>query len=297
MRVELSNPGLELKPGMFANGLLHSKIAESSNQLLIPKSSILWTGKRAVVYVRVPERESPSFLYREITLGPEAGNFYVVADGLEEGEQIAVNGVFKIDAASQLEGKPSMMNPEGGKVSVGHDHGSMSEGEEVDHSLHESMESDNQGMEINAVFREQMQGVYDTYILMTDAFVSSEAKEVSEHAGKVKSSLEQVNMSLLEGKSHMEWMKQLKELDSKIDQIAGNEEIDKQRLAFAAFNNVFYKSLITFGIHQGTVYYQYCPMANGDVGAYWFSNEKEILNPYFGDAMLHCGETRETMEF
>ncbi len=123
VRIELPNPGLKLKPEMFANGVLHSKIAASSNHLLIPKSSILWTGKRAVVYVKVPERESPSFIYREITLGPEAGNFYVVADGLMEGEVIAVNGVFKIDAAAQLEGKTSMMNPGGGKVSLGHDHG------------------------------------------------------------------------------------------------------------------------------------------------------------------------------
>ena len=61
--------------------------------------------------MKVPDRGSPSFLYREITLGPEAGNFYVVTEGLEEGETIAVNGVFKIDAAAQLEGKPSMMNP------------------------------------------------------------------------------------------------------------------------------------------------------------------------------------------
>ena len=302
VRIELPNSGLKLKPEMFVNGVLHSKIAESSNHLLIPKSSILWTGKRAVVYVSVADRESPSFLYREITLGPEAGNFYVVADGLMEGEIIAVNGVFKIDAAAQLEGKPSMMNPGGGKVSVGHDHGSMSGGEEVDHSLHQANETnhsemDHQEMEVKEAFKEQLQGVYDTYIFMADAFVSSETTEVSEHARKVKSSLEKVDMGLLEGDAHMEWMKQLKELDSTIDQIAGNEEIDKQRLAFAAFNNVFYKSLITFGIHQGTVYYQYCPMANGDVGAYWFSNEKEILNPYFGDAMLHCGETRETMEF
>ena len=125
VRIELPNPELKLKPEMFASGVLHSVIAESSDQLLIPKSAILWTGKRAVVYVKVPDRESPSFLYREIILGPEAGNFYVVADGLEEGEQIAVNGVFKIDAAAQLEGKPSMMNPEGGKVSLGHDHDGM----------------------------------------------------------------------------------------------------------------------------------------------------------------------------
>ncbi|MCK5135269.1 MAG: efflux RND transporter periplasmic adaptor subunit [Bacteroidales bacterium] len=125
VRIELANPGLKLKPEMFASGVLHSDIAESSDQLLIPKSSILWTGKRAVVYVSVPDRKSPSFLYREITLGPEAGNYYVVADGLIEGEKIAVNGVFKIDAAAQLEGKPSMMNPGGGEVSLGHNHGAM----------------------------------------------------------------------------------------------------------------------------------------------------------------------------
>ncbi|MCK4750377.1 MAG: efflux RND transporter periplasmic adaptor subunit, partial [Bacteroidales bacterium] len=78
VRIELSNSGLKLKPEMFANGVLHSNIAESADHLLIPKSSILWTGKRAVVYVKIPEREAPSFIYREITLGPEAGNFYVV---------------------------------------------------------------------------------------------------------------------------------------------------------------------------------------------------------------------------
>lgn len=125
VRIELPNPGLQLKPEMFVSGEIHSTLAENSNEILIPKSSILWTGKRAVVYVKVPDRESPSFLYREITLGPEAGNFYVVVNGLKEGEQIAVNGVFKIDAAAQLEGKPSMMNPGGGKVSPGHDHGAM----------------------------------------------------------------------------------------------------------------------------------------------------------------------------
>ncbi len=118
VRIEMNNPNLKFKPEMFANGVLESKIAEKSNSLLIPKSSILWTGKRAVVYVKVPNRKNPSFLYREIVLGPEAGNFYVVSSGLMEGEEIATNGVFKIDASAQLAGKPSMMNPEGGKVNT-----------------------------------------------------------------------------------------------------------------------------------------------------------------------------------
>ena len=125
VRVEIANKDGKLKPEMFANGVLESKIADQSNVLLIPKSAILWTGKRAVVYVKVPNQDAPSFTYREITLGAEAGENYIVADGLGEGEEIASNGVFKIDAAAQLQGLPSMMNPDGGKTTTGHNHGEM----------------------------------------------------------------------------------------------------------------------------------------------------------------------------
>lgn len=125
VRVEVPNSKNQLKPEMFASGVLQSKIAQNSNEILIPKSAILWTGKRAVVYVKSPRLSTPTFAYREITLGPEAGNFYVVADGLSAGEEIATNGVFKIDAAAQLAGKPSMMSPEGGASSSAHDHSKM----------------------------------------------------------------------------------------------------------------------------------------------------------------------------
>jgi len=300
VRIELPNRALKLKPEMFANGVLYSKIAESSDQLLIPKSSILWTGKRAVVYVRVPERESPSFLYHEITLGPEAGNFYVVSEGLTEGERIAVNGVFKIDAAAQLEGKPSMMNPDGGKVSVGHDHGSMSAEEDLDqgdHSEHQSMETELEVAEVKSEFRAQLQEVYNTYILMSEALVASDPNEAEKAAALVESSLKDVDMSLLEGEAHVLWMKHLKSLESEIRTISSASDISEQRIAYATFNEAFYSSLKAFGLEQGTVYYQYCPMANGDKGAYWLSNIKEIENPYFGDEMLRCGETREVLDF
>jgi len=68
-------------------------------------------------------------------------------------------------------------------------------------------------------------------------------------------------------------------------------------VAFATFNEAFYHCLETFGIQKGTVYYQFCPMANGNQGATWLSEIEDIRNPYFGDAMLSCGETRETLDF
>jgi Cu(I)/Ag(I) efflux system membrane fusion protein len=113
IRVNLANPDLWLKPDMFVSGTLISQIAAKSDELLIPESSVLWTGKRAVVYVKVPDREAADFVYREIVPGPKAGDWYIVKEGLREGEEIARNGVFRIDAAAQLAGKRSMMNADG----------------------------------------------------------------------------------------------------------------------------------------------------------------------------------------
>lgn len=137
VRIELNNSGQKLKPEMFTNGKLFSQIAANTNQLIIPKSSVLWTGKRAVVYVKVPERENPTFIYREIVLGPQAGDSYVVESGLSEGDEVATNGVFKIDASAQLEGKMSMMNPGSGKVSTEHKHGGKQESSENEHAGHD----------------------------------------------------------------------------------------------------------------------------------------------------------------
>ena len=86
--------------------------------LVIPATAPLITGKRAVVYIADPDNPG-NYEGREIVLGPRAGKYYVVKSGLMEGEQVVVNGNFKIDSAMQLEAKPSMMNPEGGKKMSG----------------------------------------------------------------------------------------------------------------------------------------------------------------------------------
>lgn len=110
VRVEVANQSQLLKPGMFVTGNLEAKM-EHGDILQIPKTAVLWTGKTAVVYVKDSAQTKPTFHYREIELGHAAGDFYVVENGLEPGEEIVTNGVFKIDAAAQLQGKQSMMNP------------------------------------------------------------------------------------------------------------------------------------------------------------------------------------------
>jgi Cu(I)/Ag(I) efflux system membrane fusion protein len=96
---------------------------ESQKPLVVPVTAALVTGKRAVVYVEVPGTDRPTYDGREVALGPRAGDYYVVEEGLREGERVVTNGSFKIDSALQILAKPSMMAPEGGGGMVGHQHG------------------------------------------------------------------------------------------------------------------------------------------------------------------------------
>ncbi len=290
VRVEQTNPKLELKPEMFANGILQSKM-EKNNELLIPKSAVLWTGKRAVVYVKVPNRQKPSFQYRVIDLGPIAGDFYIVTSGLEEGEEIAVNGVFKIDAAAQLAGKPSMMNPDGGKTSVGMAGMDMG-GDKAD--MNKKTTEVNRA-NIPDKFKEQLSIPVNEYLKMKDAFFASDAKEVDKYAKSMKSALEKVDMKLLEGNEHMAWMDLLKIINFSIDRVLKGNNIDDKRVGFRKLSDNMATVLDKFGVKSDkTLYLEFCPMADNERGAYWISTQKEIKNPYFGEQMPTCGEVKKT---
>lgn len=112
IRVVVENKAHLLKPGMFVEGVVNITTNKGSKKLYIPESAVLWTGKRAVVYVKEHEKgRGITFSYREVVLGPKTGDYYIIKSGLKAGEIVASHGAFQIDATAQLNGKKSMMNP------------------------------------------------------------------------------------------------------------------------------------------------------------------------------------------
>jgi membrane fusion protein, copper/silver efflux system len=111
VRVEADNRSGKLKPEMFATANVTSTLSGYRNNIVIPKSAVLWTGKRSVVYVKQPGTDEYIFKIREVDLGPMLGESYIILNGLSEGEEIVTNGTFSVDASAQLAGKTSMMNP------------------------------------------------------------------------------------------------------------------------------------------------------------------------------------------
>ena len=73
--------------------------------------------------------------------------------------------------------------------------------------------------------------------------------------------------------------------------------LDSRRAAFEMVSDQLYDLLQTTGLKGHTVYRQHCPMAFDNRGANWLSDTTEVVNPYFGDQMLHCGAVTDTLRF
>lgn len=299
VRMEIVNQSGQLKPEMFVTGIAKTGITGSKNEIIIPKSAVLWTGPRSVVYVKQQDTEEPVFKMREVELGPALGEAYVILGGLTEGEEIVSEGAFSVDAAAQLEGKPSMMNSSGGNGSTGHDHGSMTE--EKDEVETETASQTNEPTkdfkkEINKDFVVQLDKVFDQYVVLKNNLVQSDALQAKQSASKVQKALTDINMNLLKGNSHNQWMDMSGKLNNSVKSIASTDDIEPQRKAFSTLSNTLYSAIKVFGLTDKTVYYQFCPMANDGKGAFWLSEISDIRNPYYGDEMLTCGETKETLK-
>jgi Cu(I)/Ag(I) efflux system membrane fusion protein len=289
-RIIAANKGLKLKPEMFVSGTIKSKIEEKENRLIIPKSAVMWTGKRSVVYVKNETENMLSFKMRKIELGAGLGDSYVVESGLESGEEIAVHGTFSIDAAAQLAGKPSMMNPEGGSEVQGHNHGGRKQNASGNSASHTEKAT------ISDKAKKALRPLFDSYFNLKTALGDDDFENAKKHGAQMKSALAKIDMSLFKDKAHKIWMKQSSSLKSNLEHVSHHESIKSLRDNFIEISNVMIEITTAFHPFSETIYLQYCPMVNNDKGANWLSKEKEIFNPYFGERMLKCGETKQTIK-
>lgn len=96
VRVELPNPKLALKPGMYATFRF---TARTPPVLSVPRSAILATGKRNLVFVRDP---AGMLVPREVTPGLATDDRVEILRGLAEGETVVASATFLVDAESNL---------------------------------------------------------------------------------------------------------------------------------------------------------------------------------------------------
>jgi len=262
LRAEISNAGMLLKPEMFVTAKISAEKSTATTDLVVPRTAILWTGKRSVVYVKVPNSEVPSFEMREVTLGNRLGENYQITAGLQAGEEIVSQGAFAVDASAQLSGKPSLLN-----------------------------RSSTQQVEVSAAFSQQLTAVVESYFLVKNNLVKDQLPTATIQL--LAQALAKVSADGT-GKDNAKWEKIKSGLSEATAKIKGSKDLASARTHFSSLSTQVIQLTETYKLTKAVVYKDYCPMAFNNKGGYWLSETEDIQNPYFGASMLTCGEVKQT---
>jgi Cu(I)/Ag(I) efflux system membrane fusion protein len=243
--------------------------------LVVPATAVLRTGKRAVIYVR-DDRDPQRYAAREIILGPRLGDFFAVKSGLREGEQVVVQGAFMIDSESQIQARPSMMNP-------------------PEQDIAESGEpAQSTGPVITLSDRAQtlLRDLMQEYYALAEALSRDDVPSARRAAGRLLDYWRQLADALPAD----EWSRQHQTATAALQTLNGEQAaLQRQREAFRELSDALIALWRAADLAM-TTHLTYCPMAFNDQGAWWLQAEaEEIRNPYFGEVMLRCGAFEEQL--
>ena len=249
--------------------------------LVIPASAPLITGERAIVYVADPSQEG-TYEGREIQLGPRAGDFYVVHEGLEEGEQVVSRGNFKIDCAIQIVAGTSMMSPgEGGAAA--------SEPQPL-------VAEDREPMAVTEEFRAAMTPVYDAYFALQFALSHDDLPAGKTAAKKLAEVVSTVETDLPDTDAKALWEEDRELLHRRSIELAEAPDVERARVIFEFLSIGVTQAVRSYGSTADAPILRYhCPMAFDWKGADWLQDRAGTENPYFGSMMFKCGSEKEVL--
>lgn len=306
VRATAQNKNGKLLPGLLVHATIRSN--STSKVLVIPASAPLQTGKRSVVYV---DLGNGKFEGREVTLGARLGEYYAVHNGLAEGENVVVNGNFKIDSEMQIRAKKSMMNLKGELMNVGHSHGEQPNPTNslADHNpqnVFSPMDSDSHNRhdpgesllkkgpsEISESFLTQLDEIYRLYFKVQKAFSHDKLENGRAPAKKIADNIFNIKSDLGNHQSHFDML--AKNISAGAENISIAQNIAIARSEFFKMSNALLEISTVFGTSGNVTIKQFhCPMAFNNTGADWLQDFDGVENPYFGAAMFSCGSLEKT---
>jgi membrane fusion protein, copper/silver efflux system len=238
--------------------------------LYVPRPAVLLAGGNSVVYV---ESKPGVFEIRPVTLGPILRDKVVVLDGLKEGDEVATAGNFLIDSQMQLAGKPSLIDPTRAMVNAKQKSGPL------------KLEN----VAVNSVggkAGEQLEVLYTAYFEVQQALASDQKPSAA-----VSQKLHNVAKEVA---AHAEIPNDARVLAGQVASASGHlhhMDLDGARKAFKPIS----RAVITLATQarsadaKSSFTHFFCSMVPGG-GGDWIQANDELLNPYFGSKMLHCGE-------
>jgi len=293
VRVQVDNQAGMLKPGMLVSAEVEAVLDDSGlpvgpdqvahPPLVVPASAPLLTGRRAVVYVKLPGMDQPVFQGRTVTLGPRAGDYYLVKEGLKEGEEVVTRGAFKIDSALQILARPSMMMAPAGSSNE-HDNS---------HEL-PLLNTD----DLPEEFKNDLAALLESYLRLQKTLADDDNSGSAMAATAVSEVLAsaQSHSTVLPVAAIMQWDTLFSPMNSSLQTMLRTTDLASRRVQFQPLSDNLWRVFEQFGSPENQVVRRFnCPMAFDNAGADWIQLGKTTNNPYYGDMMLRCGTEVATM--
>ncbi len=269
LRVVLRNPQGELRIGDYATASVQLPLGESQRLVTVPRSAILRANKKSVAYV---ETDPGRFELRSVSLGQRFADRVVVRSGLQAGEKVATKGNFLLDSQMQLAGNPSLIDPTRAENRPKHQGPLDLPGKPL--RLLAGPAGDHLENFYQAYFEIQSQLAADEPPLMKSA------DELLRHA-----------RLLLKSPELTDQQRQLLQPAVEVDrhQITGTLQDAREVFKVISHGVIPLAAQIRGADAQRSYRHYYCPMVPGG-GGDWLQVDPPLANPYWGAAMLRCGE-------
>lgn len=285
MRAQIDNPQMKFIPGMQASVTLTN---DSKKALTLPINAVIRDEQGSYVWKQIGKS---TFSPVMVKLGSENTSTVEVISGLSESDTVVVSGAYLLHSEYILK--------KGGNPMSGHDHGQMASAESPK-EMNQSQMPSSLATQIpdyssaDREFKTQIEGVYKSYISLKNALVESNVENTKKAAQEILAAMGKIDATKLSREQKSFFDRHATTIKGHAKGMASASSIDDQRKELDMFSKSMYALLQSFKAGDESIYYQYCPMANSNKGAYWVSERKEIRNPYYGESMLTCGETKET---
>ena len=150
-------------------------------------------------------------------------------------------------------------------------------------------------------FNQSYSELLNAYFGLKDALVASDTAKASAAAKTLIAASDSLKLNEIKGDT----LGVIKEtagsytstIKSSATALSGEKDIKGKRKEFEMIADAMWNMTRTVRYDGQKLYWQFCPMAFNNKGAYWMSNEAEIKNPYFGNEMLNCGSVEDSLDY
>jgi hypothetical protein len=153
----------------------------------------------------------------------------------------------------------------------------------------------------SGAFNQSYSSLLAAYDAVKDALVASDTAKASAAALELRQAADSLKLDEIKGDSTGAIKETAQIFASTISTSAHalslENGLEAKRKEFEMIADALYNLTRTVRYDGQKLYWQFCPMAFDNKGAYWVSDERAIRNPYFGDAMLECGSVQDSLDF